>query len=498
MPSLRQRNARFRAPLEGSVPCDAAAAILCIVALSVALTATRGVTTPSDWDHFRDVAHARTVLDGHPLSDPFYAGEWTWYNPLTAWLLAIGAKLTRLDPAAVHAASGPWLNLLAPISLYLLVRRLFGALAALPALAAHLLLACANPAWAAATYNAWLWPCTWAQGLFYLTVLALMWAVEAPTVARAIAVGIAIGITFLGHSAPGLLLAILACALLPARAFVTAGVAAAVVSAPFLYPLVAEYQFHVLNAAPLAFVWEGLKLRTLPDLFVRNAPLIVLGVTGLFHRRDRFISVWLGAATVLLTLGIIRDELVTMGAVSTFHFWIYVTAALSILTGVAVASLARRPALVIFVTAAAIAASAPTYWRISAEGRAAALGIDPNYAEAARLLRSLTPADRLVLAEPYPALFIVGPSGRKTVAMDVYFSNPYVELAPRQQTRDRMFAAMRAADSRTFTMLADKNAVSVVLVVGAEQCNALSSVLSLQHRLGDICIASVTGQSAGT
>jgi hypothetical protein len=27
-------------------------------------------------DHFRDIAQAQTVRDGHFLSDPYYRGEW--------------------------------------------------------------------------------------------------------------------------------------------------------------------------------------------------------------------------------------------------------------------------------------------------------------------------------------------------------------------------------------------------------------------------------------
>ena len=41
-----------------------------------------GLTWPYDGDHFRDIAQAQTALDGHPLADPFYLGEWVWYNPL--------------------------------------------------------------------------------------------------------------------------------------------------------------------------------------------------------------------------------------------------------------------------------------------------------------------------------------------------------------------------------------------------------------------------------
>ena len=56
--------------------------------------------------------------DGHPLSDPFYAGEWIQYNPLVrgSWRWSAAFRMT---PSAFHVRGGPWLNLPAPIGFYL-------------------------------------------------------------------------------------------------------------------------------------------------------------------------------------------------------------------------------------------------------------------------------------------------------------------------------------------------------------------------------------------
>ena len=55
---------------------DLAAAALIIAALAVALRMTRDLPGAFDPDHFRDIAQAQTSRDGHPLSDPYYKGEW--------------------------------------------------------------------------------------------------------------------------------------------------------------------------------------------------------------------------------------------------------------------------------------------------------------------------------------------------------------------------------------------------------------------------------------
>lgn len=81
---------------------DLAAAALIALALSAALAVVSGLSWPYDGDHFRDIAQAQTALNGHLLSDPFYAGEWIWYNPLVAWVLALVSLATGAPVALSH------------------------------------------------------------------------------------------------------------------------------------------------------------------------------------------------------------------------------------------------------------------------------------------------------------------------------------------------------------------------------------------------------------
>ena len=244
-----------------SYAVDVLALALILAALAVALTKTSGLTAPHDQsDHFRDIAQAQTVRDGAPLSDQYYRDEWVWYNPLLPWTLALGSAITGTSVEVFHVRSGPWLNLLGPLAFYLLGVRLIGRTAAFIALAVYLFFAIGDgPGWAYSTYSPWLYSNDFAEGIFFTAVLALQAAADRPTLTRAGAAGALIGLTFLAHTAPALILVILACVAFARRwrMLLTTGAAAFVVASPFLYSIGLQYHFHVVNTTPLSWVWEG-------------------------------------------------------------------------------------------------------------------------------------------------------------------------------------------------------------------------------------------------
>ena len=268
-----------------SYAVDVLALALILAALAVALTKTSGLTAPPDqWDHFRDIAQAQTVRDGAPLSDQYYRDEWVWYNPLLPWALALGSAITGTSVEVFHVRSGPWLNLLGPLAFYLLGVRWIGRTAAFIALAVYLFFAIGDgPGWAYATYSPWLYSNNFAEGIFFTAALALQAASDRPTLTRAGAAGALVGLTFLAHTAPALILAIMACAAFARRwpMLLTTGAAAFVVASPFLYSIGLQYHFHVVNTAPLSWVWEGvLTSQTLPQFLKDNAVLIALAAFG--------------------------------------------------------------------------------------------------------------------------------------------------------------------------------------------------------------------------
>ena len=317
---------------------DLLALVLILAALAVALTKTAGLTAPYDtWDHFRDIALAQTVRDGAPLSDQYYRDEWLWYNPLLPWTLALGSAMTNTTVEVFHVRAGPWLNLLGPLAFYFLGVRWIGRTAAFMALAVYLFFGIGNgPGWAYATYSPWLYSNDFAEGIFFAAALALQLASDRPTMARAVCAGALIGLTFLAHTAPALILVAMACAAFARRwpMLLTMGAVAFVVASPFLYSIGLQYHFRVINTTPLSWVWGELRtLDALPQFLKNNALLVGLAAFGAVITPSRLLLVWLATTIVLLLYAVSS----TTPVVPAFHFWKWTTAAMTLLSGTTLA-----------------------------------------------------------------------------------------------------------------------------------------------------------------
>jgi hypothetical protein len=70
----------------------------------------------------------------------------------------------------------------------------------------------------------------------------------------------------------------------------------------------------------------------------------------------------------------------------------------------------------------------------------------------------------IFLCDDRLALFVVGPSGRKVVAVGRNFSNPYLNWRIRDQRRKRMLGFIRAHDAERFVDYASRFEVSYVVV----------------------------------
>ena len=105
-------------------------------------------------------------------------------------------------------AMAPWLNLMVPLSFYLMVRQLTNPEAAVIAV---IVLVCVNgqilPPWATVTYSPWASTPGFAGILFFLGVSLISSWVERGRLIDAALTGTAIGITFLGHTVPAIILA---------------------------------------------------------------------------------------------------------------------------------------------------------------------------------------------------------------------------------------------------------------------------------------------------
>src|ERR1035437_8561742 len=224
--------------------------------------ALAGITRPFDIDQFRDLAAAQSIVDGHPLRAPFYRGETIRYNPLLSVTIAAISRVAGSDVASTFVQSGPFLNALAPAVLFVMTAALFGEW---PALIAVVSLVFSpphdNPAWASPTYSPWLFPATFAPALFYAGILLCYVAIRRNQPRSWMAAGVTLGLTFLAHTAPAMILG--TCCVMSVlwaredgsgdlrgrrarrpRALPLVLGTAAVVGAPVIWAIVGHYRLH--------------------------------------------------------------------------------------------------------------------------------------------------------------------------------------------------------------------------------------------------------------
>jgi len=479
-------------PRAQRVVCDLTAACLVIVALIAATRTTSGLSWPFDNDHWRDISQAQTVRDGHPFADPYYKDEWTWYNPLLSWALAVGSIAFGQNVWRFHVQSGPYLNLVGPVALYFLIRRVAGSGAALAGLTLYLFFPRnPEPFPLYATYSPWLFPANFAQGLFFVSLLALTWALDRRVPFRLVTAGALVGVTFLAHTAPAVILLIVMCALLGRdwRSLVIASASAFVVAAPFLLSIGIHYKFHVINRAPVIWTYDPVSPRGISRTLRGASLLIAGGLAGLIVAPRRALLFWIAASATLLIYSL--SPLPRF--VPAFHFWLYTTAGLVICTGCLIDRLCRWPLAIAALCIAVTIWEWPTYiGQIEFQsGRRQALARDPDFAAASTHLHRALMPDDVVLGTYGASTLIIGPAGRKTVAAIAMLSNPYIDVDSRARDRDRMLDAIRKGDLAMLTALASRYGVSAVLSVGPEECAAASAILPLAWRSGNVCLSTL-------
>lgn len=494
---------------------------------------TAPLDVPAEIDHYRDMGAAQALLNGRWGEDPAFLGETAWYPPLLPALTALLAFVSRQPLPFIYVHLGPLLNALAPIAFYLLARRLFSGWAALFSLIAFLfIVACNAPTLTQASYSPWVWPVLFAQGLFYLAFRAWLVALDKATTIAAVATGVWLGLTFLAHPAPAVLLAVTFTLVTAFRALtaptsraadvrrlLTVGAVSALVCAPFLLPLIARYGLHTENSLPSRFggvwpreivrahwsfrslgvaagaVWLALQLR----------PLRRIG-----HVEGRWLTLVLalGAAAGGLFYGIVVQRFELRGVIlpllfPTFHFQFYLLALECLLFGpglvwagsrllaVLRTQSRSRPALdraLRFEPYAAplcalllLVVSAPSYdsredfthW--PAESRR--LAADESTRTVYEWARTHLAPNDVVLADTRLGMFGIVAAGHAVVSTYQTMSNPYVAFEPREAARQLMFAQLRAGEMDAFSRLASKYGVThVIAETNATECCALSSI----------------------
>lgn len=484
-----------------------AVAILCAPPFVLGIRATRNLDWPDDPDLFREGAQAQSFADGQMLKDPYYLGEWIWYPPLVPGLVAGLSRITGTPVPTVYAQAGAYLNMLGPVLLAALVARRFGSMASLVALAVFLYQVPRGPTGAAPFHSTLLYSGNFAQALFYLTLLAYVSLAEERR-ARYVLTGALLGLTFLGHAAPFVVLAVLffvefaRAAWRDPRAalerYGLLGATAAVFAMPLLISIVGHYHLEVLNPAPTKWVawsasWTAIRRQVDRHTLAACIALVVLWVRG--PREGAWLmSGWVGGALALVGQSFAAAAFGWPTVVPRHHIVFYVRVAQPVLIGYGVSVLwswawprmvrSRRSA-----KARAALAGEPAKW-VAMVGGALAVALAALPAQARRagpqrtglihdstvqtgldayrwMRRALRPDD-VVLATDDRALMVVGPAGAKVVVLEALFGNLYVDHDRRTRARDEMFSALRRGDEPAFEALAEEYSVSYVLWVAAD------------------------------
>src|SRR5207247_2258230 len=112
-----------------------------------------------------------------------------------------------------------------------------------------------------------------------------------------------------------------------------------------------------------------------------------------------------------------------------------------------------------------------------------------------RFIRRTTRASDVFLASHGAVLVLVGPAGRKTVAVQAEFSNPYVDYGSRAADRDAMFRDLEDGHVDDFRRTAATYGVTHVVGNGLEYCRAIqarsAAVLEPVYQFTGYCIMRV-------
>ncbi len=475
---------------------DLVAAGLVTVAFVAGRWATAELTWPVEIDHFRDMGAAQRLLDGGLgalREDPAYRGERWWYSPLLPVVMAGLAKLTGVSLPLVMARGGAFVNLLAPISFYLLARLCLRPWVAIAALAGFLFFI--DPAvggFAQATYAPWPWPVLFAQSFFYLA--SACWLASLRGVRGAAAgAGVLLGLAFLAHAGPALILALAVTAVTAhgvvteargphLRRLVTIGGLAFLVSAPFLVSLWGHDGPHLRNPIPTRHV--GLATRDMLAALLAPRPVLALvgawlswqGRANLDPDVRRGLLALTGVTAALLGYGTAADVLGYRGValpmvVPTFHFFVYLTALMALGFGIGAFALGERlpwprarRGLTVGIVCLTGLTLYPRYWSAPAQAAwpEAARRLERELSALYRWSRALPP-DVVVLTDDHHGMYGVVAAGRRVVCTTPTMSSPYVDLAERDRDRRAMFDALRAGATTRFDALRREYAVTHVI-----------------------------------
>jgi hypothetical protein len=473
----------------------------------------RDIVWPGLDIQYREFAGAQTILEQGYGPDAAYAGERTWYNPMAIWLIAGLSRVSGAPPSLLIARSGPYINLIAPASLFVLVTVLFDQFAALAAVAAFIFaVGTGFPFIYSATYSPWFAPENFAQAWLYISIAFASVAFDRERSSLpAIAGGVLLGATFLTHAAPALIGGVVWVILAARESYrstrraeplgrlaLALGIAF-LVSLPFTVQILGHYHLAIVNRFPGQSPSDLLDLNELPSLARQLLALpVVLAVGALGYRavgrRDRGTEVvlaLLAAVFLFLAAHVARLLIEKAGVrlpsvVPDYHFFFYLMAVVSIGVGLALRDLGGAVAawlrkagddasrlepvggLVTCGLAVLLVAGSYSQYRDRVDFtklRQDIVAANTRFpSDVVDWIRTHSRPEDVFLTTDDASLYMVSPAGRKVVATNRYFSNPYVDWLERDADRRAMFDRLAHSDPEGFWALARKYGVDFVVV----------------------------------
>jgi len=441
-------------------------AALLLLCLTRGVWFTHGLTVPTDADTVRDIGFIRGILDGNAWGDPAIGGAWRWYPPLFHAIAAGVSWLAGIDPLPFWTGAGAWLNLATPVAFFAMNRRLLGAWPAVFATAVMVLFdGAAMSGDEAAGYTPWTYTPALAWPLFFGSVAVVHHFTPALRIAGAIVVGCALGIVFLAHTVPAVVLSAMVAVLAlsqPGRRFrgvawlAVAGSIEAIWAAPFLGPLLLDYRLHIANPVPGAWIHPlfgepgRMLLLSLPAL-VSAACLLHMRTTAPAGTISLLFT-WCAICLVFLARhtacaeGWVAGGTCRVFVIAPHHFHVYLQAAEACITGWALwlGSVRLAPRLrptAAFVGCVAVAAGVTGLFlhpwdRAARSGALLYPGAMLDRSVYDWIVGHTDPGDRFVTLLP-PETDLMGPaaatviaSGRRLVAPPEIHSNPYIAWGP--------------------------------------------------------------------
>ena len=501
----------------------AAFALMLAMAFVQSYKTTHDLIWASEPDFDRDISFVQGTLDGHYGKDPSYRDAYMWYNPLLFSIETAIVKITGAAPNIVVTRAGAYLNLLAPISFFFMAVSLFGWEVALAAMLSYLFLVTGNfMGWGAATYSPWLFPVCFNQSFFYLNLFLCYKAFSTQRYFWFMLLGLAVGICFLGESAPAFLTILILASIqvsnivralkekkyVSIKTFFLQGLLAGsffiLAAMPLLYYVVGKYKLHLINRATFEYTDGIFYVSHIKEMIRENISIsLLVAIVGFvwFYKNVKqkllrqivfnwlIISIFMYCYATLVAWADSRYGIHLPGTVPAFHYFFYFKALQSVFYGVGFLFLfskalewvgskikdnsfgswlqSSKLLLVIAVLFCSLIYF-PFYVKrpdfVDYRQQAIEKQSDLDKMAVYQYILNHIPWDGVILCEKDPSLFPVMPAARKMVSTAFTFSNPYLDFQKREGDRINMLTYLRTGDENAAARLMKEYDVGYVLL----------------------------------